>query len=292
MVSGEEGRDDAYAQVQAQAPEVEVEALAEQRVAGDANNMQKVGIFRRNSSKGLSHGSNDKHGRYAMTIRNSSLKSLARCSSSSTTFVSSCGKLSTGSRSTTKQHPSAPKKKQLTVVKHRLQKNYFALAREHRERMPYTRQLDTRHFQCENLKCVLCEEVKPIRVFFPCDHMCVCEGCLKEHNINSQHQSKPSRSEPWTSCPLCMSDIKLMLVYDYGNEIDVYWQWVYSSKPKLPARFLRKFKLAPSTTILGATQSALTEKCVSEEASDDRETKEPSRRHSMVDVARQSCSIQ
>ena len=46
-------------------------------------------------------------------------------------------------------------------------------------------------------------------VFFPCRHACVCNECMKEHNIGTKDTREQTA---WRACPLCMEEIKIVLL--------------------------------------------------------------------------------
>ncbi len=62
------------------------------------------------------------------------------------------------------------------------------------------------------------------KVFFPCEHLCVCDTCYR-HKFQ------------WSECPLCHQEIKVIFDHDNGREQDDYWDWVNEIKPPLPVGF-------------------------------------------------------
>lgn len=73
----------------------------------------------------------------------------------------------------------------------RLTKNYKELARDFRMLKPFTRLPDGTY--PPHTRCVFCEIGTPKTVFFPCQHKCVCDICIKLHDISSDH----GRSGAW-----------------------------------------------------------------------------------------------
>lgn len=65
----------------------------------------------------------------------------------------------------------------------RLTKNYKELARDFRVLKPFTRLPDGTY--PVGTRCVFCEIGAPKTVFFPCQHKCVCDVCMKLHDISA-----------------------------------------------------------------------------------------------------------
>lgn len=72
-----------------------------------------------------------------------------------------------------------------------LTKNYKELARDFRMLKPFTRLPDGTYPL--GTRCVFCEIGAPRTVFFPCQHKCVCDICIKLHDISTDR----SRSSAW-----------------------------------------------------------------------------------------------
>jgi hypothetical protein len=137
----------------------------------------------------------------------------------------------------------------------RLNADYLALAREHAQRQRFTRDPVSGAFPTGAL-CVLCREIEPAGVFFPCEHRCVCAGCVTAHAIgppqrgvggeqtsgaapetqlrrpqeqSGQHrrEAQVGSEERWPFCPLCLQEILLVLPYQNGGEVEQYWRWVH-----------------------------------------------------------------
>ena len=54
-------------------------------------------------------------------------------------------------------------------------------------------------------------------------------------------EAKPGQS-CHTTCPLCASEIKIILPFANGEEKEKYWKWVEEVKPELPATFMRNWR--------------------------------------------------
>jgi len=74
----------------------------------------------------------------------------------------------------------------LSKAAQKMNKNYADLARDHLDRTPYTRQGDKTYLV--GPACILCSKREATTVFFPCEHKCVCDKCIRRLNIG--HQSK------------------------------------------------------------------------------------------------------
>ena len=134
---------------------------------------------------------------------------------------------------------------------HRYAKDYIAMAKEYK-RMESYRCNNTEMFQ--NL-CIQCEAMvfksnvpnkesrsqpsirsslstidranKLSKVFFPCEHLCVCNACFNNKG-------------PWHTCPLCNQNVKVVFEHS-GRETEEYWKWVNEIKPKLSSSFRKTF---------------------------------------------------
>lgn len=90
-------------------------------------------------------------------------------------------------------------------------KDYILLAREYKRMEKYRihpREIETDH----QLSCVTCSRRGGLdRVFFPCQHRCVCSNC--------QDKMKPKQ------CPLC--HVPIMIILDNTENVyEEYWIWV------------------------------------------------------------------
>lgn len=72
----------------------------------------------------------------------------------------------------------------------RMTKNYKDLARDFRMLKPFTRLPDSTY--PPDTQCVFCEIGSPMTVFFPCQHKCVCDVCIKLHDITSDRSKATS----------------------------------------------------------------------------------------------------
>ncbi|KAG1689868.1 hypothetical protein DVH05_001901 [Phytophthora capsici] len=115
--------------------------------------------------------------------------------------------------------------------------NYKALASSFRQLMPYARRPDGTY--PASTTCIMCSKEKPTSVFFPCQHMCVCSGCIEANDMSPDCSMHLERCV----CPVCSTDIGIILPHT-GTEEDEYWRWVLATKQTLPAQFLRDFKAA------------------------------------------------
>lgn len=68
-----------------------------------------------------------------------------------------------------------------------LTKNYLELVRDFRQLRPYTRRPDGKY--PSDTLCVYCVHERPTSVFFPCQHMCVCNDCIEANNITTDYSS-------------------------------------------------------------------------------------------------------
>ncbi|GMF65104.1 unnamed protein product [Phytophthora lilii] len=64
----------------------------------------------------------------------------------------------------------------------KLVKNYRALASSFKYLKPFTRGPDGTY--PAKTVCVLCASIKPTSVFFPCQHMCVCNKCIDSNDMS------------------------------------------------------------------------------------------------------------
>jgi len=86
--------------------------------------------------------------------------------------------------------------------------------------------------------CVLCHHLPSEHVFFPCEHRCVCQPCLKKEKFCEE--GSPIL-DGYFMCPLCAGSIKRILPHEGGAEVVKYWAWVEEISPALPPGFLRAF---------------------------------------------------
>jgi len=106
--------------------------------------------------------------------------------------------------------------------------------------------------------CILCKKRECSMVFFPCEHRCVCDGCVEQERICSDLVYANRNNEldaalanggvadgssdvGQCNCPLCGEIIKRMLPHEGGDERSKYWEWVLAVKPPLPRGFIKRF---------------------------------------------------
>ena len=106
--------------------------------------------------------------------------------------------------------------------------DYLGMARVYAKERPYS---DIKYSKM----CVLCQKETSDHVFFPCEHHCVCLGCILDEEIRADDGE--SDKDCCCNCPLCGAIIKKILPFDHGNEIELYWAWVYEFPPPLPHNF-------------------------------------------------------
>ncbi|TMW61907.1 hypothetical protein Poli38472_010970 [Pythium oligandrum] len=79
-------------------------------------------------------------------------------------------------------------------------------------------------------KCLMCKLQPITTIFYPCQHKCVCNTCLRDYSIGEYGLSNPPVR---TTCPLCLTTIRLLLPHN-GREEELYWQWISKVEPVLP----------------------------------------------------------
>lgn len=109
--------------------------------------------------------------------------------------------------------------------------DYFGMARVYAKERPYS---DIKYSKI----CVLCQRETADHVFFPCEHHCVCIGCIVNEEICADNSGSFGK-DCCCNCPLCGAVIKKILPFDNGNEIELYWAWVYEFPPPLPPNFIK-----------------------------------------------------
>ncbi|RLN86753.1 hypothetical protein BBJ28_00012529 [Nothophytophthora sp. Chile5] len=119
----------------------------------------------------------------------------------------------------------------------KLAQNYAELVKDFKQLRQFTRRRDGKY--PGDTRCVYCANARPTSVFFPCQHMCVCNDCIEQNNLSPDY----SPSAEWCMCPVCAVDIRLILPHT-GKEEEKYWRWVLEVKPSLPSHFKQEFKEA------------------------------------------------
>ena len=111
-------------------------------------------------------------------------------------------------------------------------KDYILLSKEHKKTEAYRirihrRKRDNTSYQPPS--CINCRSVRRnFKVFFPCEHMCLCSKCI-------------DRKMP-KQCPLCNSRISIVLNHtDTGDEHEEYWKWIEEVKPSISTAFVKTF---------------------------------------------------
>ena len=118
---------------------------------------------------------------------------------------------------------------------HKYMKDYIQVSLDYKSYEPYRV-----NNPVNQIRCLLCTNVAEkstdhsnshrrtvSKVFFPCEHLCVCDTCYDLQRM-------------WTICPLCNSDVKLIVRLS-GNEKEEYLKWVEEIKPELPYDFTQEF---------------------------------------------------
>ena len=144
-----------------------------------------------------------------------------------------------------------------------LTKNYADVAIDYRKSVKYIVRTDEQ----ENVvgahpfdppKCCMCKKRRVSLVFYPCQHACVCDSCIREHKIGvlDHRPLQPSQYQlektTWNACPLCVSEIKRIVRLTNTAAHD-YEKWVYDVKPPIPFLDKQKFKMVGKEYLKGGT---------------------------------------
>ena len=136
-------------------------------------------------------------------------------------------------------NPSASTKNEAPPVHEksaRLTIDYLQLAANYRRYEQYRSSSSQR----EN-RCIICrkEATTCCKVFYPCQHSCVCDACILRHRIRPGH----------SKCPLCKKGaIQLILKNRGGRERGQYDDWLAGGPPTMASNsFTREF---PSKSLL------------------------------------------
>ncbi|EGZ25854.1 hypothetical protein PHYSODRAFT_326820 [Phytophthora sojae] len=127
-------------------------------------------------------------------------------------------------------------------------KNYRALASSFKYLQPFCRNTDGKY--PAKTVCVLCATGKPTSVFFPCQHLCVCNKCIDGNDMS-----------PEFSMDLDRADIRLILSHT-GTEEETYWNWLQEAEPPLPVEFKRGFKNAARRLSDSSVHMCVCNKCI------------------------------
>ena len=117
---------------------------------------------------------------------------------------------------------------------HVINQDYLNMARQYKTQRLYS---DHKVAQI----CVLCNKRSATHVLFPCEHRCLCNVCIDKEEICADNKMV-ERTHGYCNCPLCATVIKKIILFDAGNEVEEYWQWVYEFKPSFSDKFKKRWK--------------------------------------------------
>jgi hypothetical protein len=130
-------------------------------------------------------------------------------------------------------------------------KDYIKLSLDYKSYEPYRV-----NNPVNQVRCLLCANVVQksmghlsshrytiSKVFFPCEHVCVCDTCY-------------ILQRSWSKCPLCNSEVKLVVSLS-GREKEEYLEWVEEIKPQLPSDFIQEFTKKSRQTIAKAMEKSI-----------------------------------
>ena len=91
-------------------------------------------------------------------------------------------------------------------------KDYVIMSRDHNMMRKYRAHPKNKSIEYQST-CVVCSKKGRHleKVFFPCEHKCVCKHCLARQKFKK--------------CPLCNEIVRIVLEHT-GNEHEEYWSWV------------------------------------------------------------------
>ena len=78
----------------------------------------------------------------------------------------------------------------------------------------------------------MCKQGKSTKVFFPCQHACVCDACIRQHDIGVLDRRDP-RARTWNACPVCVEEIKRVVPLHNASHAE-YVGWLHEVKPPIP----------------------------------------------------------
>ena len=119
-----------------------------------------------------------------------------------------------------------------------LTKDYLELAREYKAMEPYRYNNPNLRYQGtygrnSSTKCIKCKNEfhkylhGPAKIFFPCEHVCVCYNCYQSNFQYSSSENHELSCPKGLQCPLCYETVKLVLNYSTnGSPREIYWSWV------------------------------------------------------------------
>ena len=133
-----------------------------------------------------------------------------------------------------------------------LTKDYIKLAQRYKSQENYR---SSANLPQSSSICLLCHEPCIIeRVFWPCEHQCVCNSCIMTHRMGSaRFGSSPTASNV---CPLCKDEIKLVLRSRGGKERQQYEAWMNEARPTISRTFVREFKARSAMEIRWAMRES------------------------------------
>lgn len=128
-------------------------------------------------------------------------------------------------------------------------KDYIGFAMKYKIERPYA----DPNFKAP---CVICERRICSQVFYPCEHKCVCNSCIKSNKICEEREFSIGLGDH-CNCSLCGSVILRIFLSEGGDEAVRYWAWVYEESPPLPKNFRANFRR--SAGVLKAVHGVNTE---------------------------------
>ncbi|GFH48185.1 hypothetical protein CTEN210_04661 [Chaetoceros tenuissimus] len=144
---------------------------------------------------------------------------------------------------------------------HRYTKDYIAMVDNYTKNLKYRPYNEEEEITCHSCnspakkisgketKVVFNPNVKTIsKVFFPCEHMCLCDDCYFQ-------------LDALQSCPACNQSIKYVSTYNDGRELDDYWNWIKEVKPPLDQDFKRNFLQLSHASISEAMSKSIEGMC-------------------------------
>ena len=126
-----------------------------------------------------------------------------------------------------------------------LTKNYADAAADYRKQVQYIARPDSAAdvvgaHPSNPPTCCMCSQGLCKVVFFPCSHACVCDNCIRRHNIGPTNADRPELAA-WNACPLCVAEIKRAVPLHDGAE-DEYMAWLHEVKPPIPFLDRKRFR--------------------------------------------------
>ena len=124
-------------------------------------------------------------------------------------------------------------------------KNYADIAIDYRKQVKYIARKDNAPnvvgaHPSSPPTCSMCNVGKCRQVFFPCQHACVCDNCIQQHEIGVLNASDPT-ARTWNACPLCVEKIvRVVPLHDQSEEN--YFKWLHEAKP--PVAYVDQQKFA------------------------------------------------